>query len=50
MTSDVEMQNPAAAMLDYEEALQELERQGGAGTAATHHSAAAAAEQAAEPE
>ncbi len=31
MTSDVEVQNPAPAMLDYEEAVQELERQGGHG-------------------
>jgi hypothetical protein len=29
MTSNVEMQNPASAMLDYEEAIQELECQGG---------------------
>ena len=31
MTSDVEVQNPAPAMLDYEEAIQELERQRGHG-------------------
>ena len=29
MTSNVEMQNPASAMLDYEEAIQELKCQGG---------------------
>jgi hypothetical protein len=28
MTSNVEMQNPASAVLDYEEAIQELECQG----------------------
>src|SRR6266850_1631197 len=31
MTSDVEVQNPAPAMLDYEEAIQELEGQRGHG-------------------
>jgi hypothetical protein len=31
MTSDVEVQNPASAMLDYKEAIQELEGQGGHG-------------------
>jgi hypothetical protein len=31
MTSDVKMQNPAPAMLDYQEAVQELERQCGHG-------------------
>jgi hypothetical protein len=30
MTSDVEMQDPAPAMLNYEKAIQELERQRGA--------------------